>query len=89
MDTIFATITDHNAFDTKRIGMFQDKYDKLVLLLSGVSVKVADIQVSSAAHPLGVRFCTLLIAKKLVVCVSSCVFNRIELIIFLLSLSLC
>lgn len=47
-----------------------DKFDKLSLLLSGSTVRVADVNISSSDHPLGVRFCTLLVAKKLVVSLS-------------------
>lgn len=43
-----------------------DKFDKLCSLLSGAVVQVADTSVSAAQHPLGVRFCALLAAKKLV-----------------------
>lgn len=45
----------------------QDKFDKLSLLLSGSTVRVGDVNISSSEHPLGVRFCTLFVAKKLVV----------------------
>lgn len=44
-----------------------DKFDKLVAILSGASVKIGDITVSANSHPLGKQYCTLLLAKKFVV----------------------
>lgn len=43
----------------------QDKVDKLVQLLSGATVTVADKTISTSSHPHGQKFCLALAAKKL------------------------
>ena len=43
----------------------QDKVDKLVQLLSGSTVTVADKTISTSSHPHGQKFCLALAAKKL------------------------
>ncbi|GAB0087031.1 Nucleoporin GLE1 [Sergentomyia squamirostris] len=55
-----------NAISGVSSAHLRDKYDKLFTLLSGNSVSCGDEQVNAAAHPLGTKFCTLLLAKKFV-----------------------
>lgn len=45
----------------------QETFVRLGCFLAGTPVKVGDVDISSTAHPLGIRFCNLLVAKKLVV----------------------
>lgn len=66
-----AVNTPLNAISATSPQHLLDKFDKLSLLLSGSSVRVGDVNISSSDHPLGVRFCTLLVAKKLVVSLST------------------
>lgn len=65
-----AVNTPVNAISAVTAQHLQDKHDKLASLLSGQSVNTAgNIRFSAAEHPLGIQYCTLLLAKKFVVCV--------------------
>ncbi|XP_059622472.1 mRNA export factor Gle1 [Phlebotomus argentipes] len=55
-----------NAISGVSAAHLRDKHDKLATLLGGNPVPCGDEQVSAAAHPLGRRFCTVLLAKKFV-----------------------
>lgn len=46
---------------------FQDKFGKISDLLSGHQVRTGDIQFTASEHPLGIKYCTLLLAKKFIV----------------------
>lgn len=47
--------------------MLQDKLEKISDLLSGNQVRTGDIRFSASEHPLGIKFCTFLLAKKFIV----------------------
>lgn len=46
---------------------FQDKFKKISDLLSGNQVRTGDIDFSASEHPLGINYCTFLLAKKFIV----------------------
>lgn len=63
-----AVNTPVNAISAVTAHHLQDKYDKLAGLLSGSTVNTTgNAQFSAAEHPLGIQYCTLLLAKKFVV----------------------
>lgn len=45
----------------------QDKLEKISLLLSGNEVNIGDFSFNAAEHPIGIKYCTFLIAKKFIV----------------------
>lgn len=47
--------------------IFQDKFEKISDLLSGNQVRTGDIQFTASEHPLGIKYCTFLLAKKFIV----------------------
>lgn len=56
-----------NAISAVTAQHLEDKFVKLKQLLSGMQVIAGDVQFSAADHPLGVHYCTMLLAKKFVV----------------------
>lgn len=67
-----AVNTPVNAISAVSAQHLQDKYDKLARLLAGNPVNTTgNAQFSAAEHPLGIQYCTLLLAKKFVVCIKS------------------
>lgn len=67
-----AVNTPVNAISAVTAQHLQDKHEKLASLLSGHTVNTAgNTQFSAAEHPLGIQYCTLLLAKKFVVCIDS------------------
>lgn len=65
-----AVNTPVNAISAVSAQHLQDKYDKLARLLAGSPVNTAgSAQFSAVEHPLGIQYCTLLLAKKFVVCI--------------------
>lgn len=65
-----AVNTPVNAISAVSAQHLQDKYDKLTRLLAGNPVNTTgNAQFSAAEHPLGIQYCTLLLAKKFVVCI--------------------
>lgn len=66
-----AVNTPVNAISAVTAQHLQDKYDKLAELLAGSVIRTAgNTQFSATQHPLGIQYCTLLLAKKFVVCIS-------------------
>lgn len=61
-----AVNTPVNAISAVSPQHLEDKYVKLRQLLSGMSVVTGDVQFSAAEHPLGIQYCTILLAKKFV-----------------------
>lgn len=45
----------------------QDKLEKISLLLSGNQVIIGDFCFNAAEHPIGIKYCTFLLAKKFIV----------------------
>lgn len=45
----------------------QDKFDKITQLLGGKQIYLVDVSFSAADHPLGIQYCTMLLAKKFIV----------------------
>lgn len=45
----------------------QDKFDKITQLLAGQQIYSSDISFSATEHPLGIQYCTMLLAKKFIV----------------------
>lgn len=74
-----AVNTPVNAISAVNAQHMQDKYDKLAGLLAGNTVNTTgNAQFSAAEHPLGIQYCTLLLAKKFVVCIQ--IIRRIHFI---------
>ncbi|XP_055310575.1 mRNA export factor Gle1 [Sitodiplosis mosellana] len=44
----------------------QDKFEKIADLLAGKQVRSSDIPFSASEHPLGIKYCTFLLAKKFI-----------------------
>lgn len=57
VNSIAATSSEH----------LRDKFDKITQLLAGNQIYSGDIRFSAAEHPLGIQYCTLLLAKKFIV----------------------
>ncbi|XP_055692848.1 mRNA export factor Gle1-like [Lutzomyia longipalpis] len=55
-----------NAISGVSAAHLKDKYDKLACLLSGNTAPCGDEQINAGAHPLGKKFCMVLLAKKFV-----------------------
>lgn len=55
-----------NAISDVSADHLRDKYDKLAALLSGTPVSCGSEQVNTSVHPLGQKFCTVLLSKKFV-----------------------
>uniref|UniRef100_A0A1L8DGM7 mRNA export factor GLE1 n=1 Tax=Nyssomyia neivai TaxID=330878 RepID=A0A1L8DGM7_9DIPT len=53
-------ISGHNA------SHLMDKYNNLVSILSGNPTMCGDEQINVAAHPLGIKFCTVLLVRKII-----------------------
>lgn len=81
-----AVNTPVNAISAVSAQHLQDKYDKLARLLAGNPVNTTgNAQFSAAEHPLGIQYCTLLLAKKFVVCIQGlAIVYRLPLIFLLL-----
>lgn len=60
------------SFDQLTVPMFQDKLEKISDLLSGNQVRAGENRFTAAEHPLGIKFCTFLLAKKFIVSVRRC-----------------
>lgn len=45
----------------------QDKLEKILLLLSGNQVPIGDFCFNAVEHPMGIKYCTFLLAKKFIV----------------------
>lgn len=71
-----AVNTPLNSISAVSAEHLQDTFVRLGCFLAGTSVKVGDVEISSTAHPLGIRFCTLLVAKKLVVSIDNTCINN-------------
>lgn len=57
VNSIAATSSEH----------MKDKFDKITQLLAGHQIYSGDVRFSAAEHPLGVHYCTWLLAKKFIV----------------------
>lgn len=62
-----AVNTPVNAISAVSSAHLLDKFDKLSRLIAGAPVRSGDEQFSASEHPLGVQYCTMLLAKKFVV----------------------
>ncbi|CAH2094728.1 unnamed protein product [Euphydryas editha] len=61
-----AVNTPVNALSSVSGMHMRDKFDKLAKLLRGERVQVLDTYVTASQHPQGLRYCTALLAKKIV-----------------------
>ncbi|XP_039292333.1 nucleoporin GLE1 isoform X1 [Nilaparvata lugens] len=61
-----AVITPVNAISPISHEHMKDKFDRLSRLLRGETVTLGDAKFSASSHPLGIKFCTNLMAKKFV-----------------------
>lgn len=57
-----------------RFTLFQDKFEKISDLLSGNQVRSGDVAFTATEHPLGIKYCTLLLAKKFIVSATPIVY---------------
>lgn len=56
-----------NAIAAKSAQHLQDKFEKISDLLSGKQVPIEDTAFAASQHPLGIKYCTFLLAKKFIV----------------------